>query len=171
MVISLKFLRCPFLMNMLMVVIAAAALAMALLAQYVFDLQPCILCVIQRYPYGIVIVLGLLGLFIGKKSRHWAAAGLFLIGVTFLVNSGIALYHTGVEQQWCAVPAMAGGMDQILADIQSRTEAVRCDEIPWSDPILNLSMANYNIVFCLGLGLVAICSAVMILQPKTPTTS
>ena len=63
------------------------------------------------------------------------------------------------------------GMDQILADIQSRTEAVRCDEIPWSDPILNLSMANYNIVFCLGLGLVAICSAVMILQPKTPTTS
>ncbi len=53
-------------------------------------------------------------------------------------------------------------MDQILTDIQNRTKAVRCDEIPWADPILNLSMANYNVIFCLGLAVMAFISARLI---------
>jgi hypothetical protein len=62
------------------------------------------------------------------------------------------------------VPELKGDMQQILADIQSRSNAARCDEIPWSDPIFNLSMANYNVIFCLGLAIIAFASAKLILK-------
>lgn len=165
----LKFLSCDKIMPLAMALIAAAALGMALISQYFFGLEPCILCVIQRYPYGIVIALGLIGFLTSFKCKKSVSAMMALIGLTFLANSVIAFYHTGVELHWwksflegCAVPEMIGDMDQILADIQSRTKAVRCDEIPWADPILNLSMANYNVIFCAGLGIIALFSAGLI---------
>src|SRR3990172_10916502 len=45
-------------------IVAAGALALgtAFAAQYLGGLQPCILCLYQRYPYGVAIVLGLAGL-------------------------------------------------------------------------------------------------------------
>ena len=165
----MKTLSCYRSMPLMMALIAASALGMALMSQYVFGLEPCILCLIQRYPYGIVIALGLIGFITSFKCKKGVAFLMGLIGLTFLTNSVIAFYHTGVELHWwksflegCAVPEMVGDMDQILADIQSRTHAVRCDEIPWADPILHLSMANYNVMFCLGLGVIALISALLI---------
>lgn len=171
----------------MMAVISAVALGLALMSQYVFGLEPCVLCIYQRWPYGIVIFLGLLASMIQvvsdsslvteldevefgeERDRQDAVRNtgfMALIGVTFFVNSVIAFYHTGVELKWwpshlegCAVPKMEGSMEEVLANIQSRTKAVRCDDIAWSDPILNLSMANYNVIFCLGLTVLAFISA------------
>lgn len=165
----LNILNSPKLMPLAMAGIALASLAMALMAQHAFGLEPCILCVIQRYPYAIVVALGIIGFISSFKCKKGSSTMMGLIGLTFITNSIIAFYHTGVEQKWwpshlegCAVPNMVGDMDQVLANIQNRTKAVRCDEIPWADPILNLSMANYNVIFCLVLGVVALISARLI---------
>ncbi len=164
-----NILKCPKAMPLLMALISAFALGMALMSQYVFNLHPCELCIWQRWPYGIVILLGLIGFAASFKSKKAVAGIMALIGLTFLINSIIAFYHTGVEQKWwksflegCSVPELKGDITQILADIQARSNAARCDEIPWSDPILNLSMANYNVVFCLGLAVIAFVSARLI---------
>lgn len=161
------------LMPLIMAGIAALALGMALISENVFGLEPCILCVIQRWPYGIVIGLGVLGFLLSFKYKKPVSMTLGLIGITFFANSIIAFYHSGVELHWwksflegCSVPGMAGDMAQILADIQSRTKAVRCDEIPWADPIFNLSMANYNVVFCLGLAVISFTAANMICKSR-----
>ncbi|MEM6781112.1 MAG: disulfide bond formation protein B [Pseudomonadota bacterium] len=150
------------LMTLGMALIAAAALGMALIAQYVFDLAPCNLCVIQRYPYGFVIAFGLLGFFMAEKSPKATAIRMFFIGTSFLINSAIAFYHTGVERLWwksalegCNVPEI--DPNNILASIEA-APIVRCDEIPWADPILGLSMANYNVIFCLGLAVISYIS-------------
>jgi len=142
--------------------LSAASLGMAFIAQYVFGLAPCNLCVIQRWPFVIIIGLSALGFFLTKHPKL-SSGVMGLIGLTFLTNAAIAFYHSGVERKWwksflegCSVPQLEGNADQILAQIQSITEAVRCDEIPWADPIFGLSMANYNVVFCLGLGIIAI---------------
>ncbi len=165
----IQILSCYRSMPLAMAFIAAASLSMALIAQYVFGLEPCILCVIQRWPYAIIIALGVLAFVISFKCKKGTSFLMGAIGITFIANSIIAFYHTGVEQHWwksflegCDVPDMIGNMDKILEEIQNRTEAVPCDEIPWADPILNLSMANYNIVFCLGLGVIALISAQLI---------
>lgn len=159
-------LKCPKAMPLLMALISTLALGTALVSQYVFNLHPCELCIWQRWPYGIIIVLGLIGFAFSFSNKKAVAVIMGLIGLTSLLNSIIAFYHTGVEQKWwksflegCSVPELKGDMQQILEDIQARSNAARCDEIPWSDTILNLSMANYNVIFCLGLAVVAFFSA------------
>lgn len=166
--LTLKVLSCYRSMPLIMAIISASALGMALVSQYVFGLAPCILCIIQRYPYGIIIALGILGFALSYKSQKAVSVIMGLIGVTYIANSVIAFYHTGVEQKWwpshlegCAVPDLGADPNNILAAIESAAP-VRCDEIPWADPILGLSMANYNVIFCLGLGIVALASARLI---------
>ncbi len=161
-----RLLSCHKTMPLFMAFIAASALGIALISQYEYGLQPCVLCIFQRYPYGIIIALGLLGFLLSCKYIKGVSAIMGLIGLTFLANSVIAFYHSGVELKWwpsflegCAVPKMEGNMDDILASIQSRTDAVRCDEIPWADPILNLSMANWNVIICFGFAVIAFISA------------
>lgn len=153
----LKIISCPVAVLSMVSAIAALALISAFSAEAFFGLEPCPLCIYQRWPFAIVILLGLLGL-AGRKYKpvmgSLAVAG---SAIAMLANSGIAFYHTGVEQKWwlsavegCAVPNFGDTPQSILENILSAPTA-RCDEIAWQDPILGLSMANYNIVLCLGL--------------------
>ena len=169
-----KILRCHHSMPALLSLASASALGLALISQYMFGLQPCNLCVIQRYPYGILIVLGLVAFILSFQSKRAVSVMMGFMGVTFLTNAVIAFYHSGVELKWwksflegCNVPTLPSDPDKILEHIQTLSKAVRCDEIPWSDPVFHLSMANWNVIFCLGLGVTAFISARMIWANKS----
>ncbi|PZQ44405.1 MAG: disulfide bond formation protein B [Micavibrio aeruginosavorus] len=143
-------------------IIATLALVAAFTSQYVYGLQPCVLCIYQRWPYGLIIVLGLLGALIGAKAPKSQPIFLGLITLTFAANAGIAFYHSGVERHWwksflegCTIPVIEGNITDVLAQIAA-TPAARCDEIPWTDPVLGLSMANYNVIACLVLTMAAL---------------
>lgn len=147
-------------------VVAALALATAFISQYVYGLQPCVLCIYQRWPYGVVIALGILGLAFAYKSPKTGSFFLGAIALTFAANAGIAFYHTGVERHWwksflegCAVPSIEGNITDVMARIAA-TPAARCDEIPWTDPVIGLSMANYNVMVCLALAILAVYALV-----------
>ncbi len=142
--------------------LAALALATALVSQYAYGLQPCVLCIYQRIPYGIVIALGILGIALGGKTPKYGPLFLGLTAATFAANAIIAFYHSGVERHWwksflegCTVPDMQGDITDVLARIAA-TPAARCDEIPWTDPVFGLSMANYNVMVCLALAMAAL---------------
>ena len=131
--------------------ISAASLVAALIAQFGFGLLPCYLCLLQRGPFGLNIILGLFGAF----ATRFRALMICTSGGIFLINAAIAFYHSGVERKWwmglegCSVPDMSGSVEELINRIQN-TSVVRCDEIPWS--LFGLSMANYNVALCFGLG-------------------
>lgn len=138
------------------------SLAMAFIAEGFFGLEPCVMCIYQRYPFAFGIVLGSLGL-LKRRSIRAVKILLGLCSFNFLINSAMAFYHTGIEQKWwvsaveaCAIPAgfLEGeaAPQSLLENIMSAPTA-RCDVIPWQDPVLGLSMANYNVILCLGLSL------------------
>lgn len=138
-------------------VLAASALSIAFLSQYAYGLQPCELCLYQRVPYAAAILVCILGIAFGRS--HSVANRLFLglTALSFLADAVAAGYHTGVERHWwksflegCSVPPMEGNITDVLAKIAA-TPAVRCDEIPWTDPLIGLSMANFNLMFALAL--------------------
>ena len=54
--------------------LAFAAVAAAVVAQYVFDMQPCPWCVLQRFIYLVVGVLALVAAFFTGGVRRGAAA-------------------------------------------------------------------------------------------------
>ncbi len=149
------------------------ALLAALIGEHIFGLQPCNLCVYQRYPFAIGIILGLIGVTLYRKPVI-SRAILGILGLNFLANSVIAFYHTGVEQRWwksmfeaCIVPMADEGKS--LLDSIMGTPLTSCTDIQWQDPILGLSMANYNVAFCFGLFL--FCMVGMIVSRKSRQAS
>ncbi|MGB0704637.1 MAG: disulfide bond formation protein B [Paracoccaceae bacterium] len=112
--------------------------------QYIGELAPCKLCLWQRYPHGLAIVLAVL--FVRVKHRLL----LWLGGVASLSTAAIAAYHSGIEQKWWQGPdtCTSGSIDglsteQLMAQIMA-APIVRCDEIAWS--FLSLSMASWNLI-------------------------
>ena len=113
---------------------SATALAAAFIGQYGFDLQPCVLCVYQRWPYAVVIALCLGGLSpLGRACTAWV---LVLSALALAAGTGIAAYHGGVEQHWWAGSEGCvgqGGTAQTLAELRAQimaTPVTRCDEVP-----------------------------------------
>ena len=134
---------------------AAAALGVAFIAQYVFDLQPCVLCIWQRWPYAAVIVIGLLTLLLSRLTRH-RLVGLALVVLALYADAGIAAFHVGVEQGWWQGTSECGGaagadltIEQLRAQILG-APVVRCTDIAWS--LFGISMAGWNLLYAAGLG-------------------
>lgn len=113
-------------------------------------LQPCPLCLYQRWPWWIAGGLAVLAH--RPELRHSA---LMLAGPTLWVGAGIALYHVGIEQQWWAGPsacsgaATPGSLDALRAQIFA-APIIRCDEIAWS--LFGISMTGYNALLSLAAG-------------------
>ncbi|MDH5722099.1 MAG: disulfide bond formation protein B [Alphaproteobacteria bacterium] len=154
--------------------ISALALAAAFGSEIFLGLEPCILCVYQRYPFAIVMFVSFVILAVFRKSDKVIRIGLVLCAIVMLVNSGIASYHTGIEQHWwemtesCDFNISKDENETWLENIMSRPMG-RCDEIPWQDPFIGLSMANYNIGFCFGLFLLCLISAALKPRPQSET--
>jgi disulfide bond formation protein DsbB len=143
--------------------LSAVILGAALLSQFAGGLQPCVLCVYQRWPYVATILLGLAGFALARRHPGAARAALGLAGLVFFVGGGIAGFHVGVEQGWwqgtsgCGAPT---GGAMTLEDLRAQVLAapvVRCDEVPWS--LLGISMAGYNFIISLALAGAALWAA------------
>ncbi|MCB1784147.1 MAG: disulfide bond formation protein B [Alphaproteobacteria bacterium] len=153
----------------LVTLVSASALAAAFSAEAFFNLEPCQMCIYQRYPFAAGIVLGLIGLATRNNSKIIKTLTP-LTSLNFLCNSALAFYHSGIERHWwpspfesCSAPDFSNSPKTILENIMSAPTG-RCDEIPWADPLLHLSMANYNVVLCFGIAV--ICAASIILNAK-----
>jgi disulfide bond formation protein DsbB len=135
-------------------------LGTALLSQYWGRLQPCELCLLQRWPWAAAIAIALVALLAGGRAAlPWVAlafAGVFAVGVVF------AFYHVGVEQQWFAGPSActsSGAGAATLEDMKRQilgTTPVLCDKVQWS--LLGVSLAGWNLLASLVMA--AICGVV-----------
>ncbi|MCB1556887.1 MAG: disulfide bond formation protein B [Alphaproteobacteria bacterium] len=154
------------------------SLLAALVAQYGFGLAPCILCLLQRVPYGVAAFLGAAGLFFASKNqdKHGALV-LNVAAFVFFLNALTAFYHSGVERHWWmsfleSCKGSAGSEKVSSAkEMLSRLEtipAVPCDQIPWADPVFGLSMANDNVMLCCGLTVFCLLAARRILKAGQP---
>lgn len=143
--------------GLLCALIAAAALGTALAAEYWAGLAPCALCLVERWPYRVALVLGLLAVVV---PRRVARLVLMLAVLTALAGAAIAFVHVGVEMHWwpsplpeCAAPTIRGGtVAQELSSMPARP-AKPCDAPSYLIPGLPLSMAAMDLIFALGFAL------------------
>ena len=146
-----------------LLVIAATALGSAFTAEFVYNLEPCVLCMYQRIPFAILGILGLLAyLFEGRGAMAVLTA---LAGVVLLIGAGLASYHVGVEQHWWASVASCGDSAPIHALSMNEFQVLlqqkpgkACGEVDWT--IFGISMASYNAVFSSVLGLGGLWAAI-----------
>jgi disulfide bond formation protein DsbB len=155
---------------------SAAVLGTAMLSQYWGGLQPCELCLLQRWPWKAAIGIALIALAAGSRPTllPWTAA--VLAGV-FAVSVAFAFYHVGVEQHWFAGPSActAGATGAMTLEDMRRqilgTAPVMCDRVQWS--LFGVSLAGWNLLASLGMmaGCVAVFTRTRRTASRAPVTA
>lgn len=124
-------------------------LAIALIGQYGFGLHPCDLCIYQRIPYIVIIAVGLIGGLL-VKSQKMRYALLIICAVLFLVDAGIAGYHTGVELGVFKGPTACSSDSSGVKTLEElRAEIMNAPLVTCSQAmiyVLGLSMAAWNMI-------------------------
>ena len=143
--------------------VAIGSMALALTAQHLFKLEPCILCLYQRVPFVATGLLAVLALRL-KPSSTLIPLLVILCGLIYLGGAGIAIYHVGVEQHWW-ISGCSGSLadnvtvDQLRASLMQKP-AKSCDDVDWT--LYGFSMATYNVVFSSALGLASIAAGMQL---------
>ncbi len=135
---------------------AGIALLAALGLQYLGGFAPCQMCIWERYPYLIVLVVAP-ALWIAGYQR----LGLLISALLLAGNALLSGYHWGVEQGMLALPTScgAGGNPQTVEELRAllETQPPSCDQVSLS--VLGLSLAGWNGVYAALLALTALYSA------------
>ena len=137
---------------------AGLALGLALASEKFEGLVPCALCLLERWPYRVAIVLALLAVVV---PRGIARLLLMLVVLSMLVSTALAFIHVGVELHYwpsplpeCAAPRFTGGS---IADRLAHMPAKPgkpCDDPTYLIPGLPVSMAAMNFLYALAFAVV-----------------
>jgi disulfide bond formation protein DsbB len=146
---------------------SGAVLGGALLSQYWGGLAPCELCLAQRWPWGVAIVIAFIATMVGSRpALPWVA---LLLAAVFAISGVLAFYHIGVEQHWfagltaCTAPTTAAQtVEQLKAQLLHQ-QPVRCDEPAWT--LWGISLAGWNLLASL---IMIACCVAAFLQSRGP---
>jgi disulfide bond formation protein DsbB len=136
-----------------------ALMAGALGSQFIGHLQPCELCIWQRWPHAAAIALALLAFV--APGRPLKLLLVLLAGLAIAVSGAIGVFHAGVEYHWWEGLPHCSGTGGSLADMMRAAVVVRCDVAQWT--FFGISLAGFNALFSLA-GAVAI----LVAAPWTP---
>ena len=128
-------------------IFSAIALSSAFFIEYILGHQPCNLCILERIPYGLSLVL-IFAIFILRKNEKFF---ILLLIITFIFSLAISFYHYGIEQGFFEESAVCGVKDftenitkeDLLKQLSEKT--VSCKDVTFR--ILGLSLTSINIVF------------------------
>ena len=142
--------------NKILIFILLLLLGSILLAfyiEYILGHKPCRLCIYQRYPYYVSILLILNILVINKYPKKT----LFGLSIISFIGASIAFYHFGIEQGFineslvCETQKLGVNptKEEILMQLSKNT--ISCRDITFR--VLGFSLASINTVFSLVLSL------------------
>ncbi|MEE2774082.1 MAG: disulfide bond formation protein B [Pseudomonadota bacterium] len=135
------------------VAISSILLTLALYFEYFEKILPCQLCIMQRYPHAIVILLGVIAMICSVRIRLFAA---ILACSLMVLGTFMAGYHLGIELNLWSGPSSCANTpidyelspEKMLEKIKE-TPIISCGKVTWS--LLGLSMAGWNTLFSLAL--------------------
>ena len=126
--------------------ISLISIISAYFIEYILKHQPCSLCLIERIPYGLSIIL-IISNYVSRKNEKFIILLLILI---FAFSFIISFYHFGIEQGFFEESAVCGiknasdiiSKEELLKQLQVKT--ISCKDVTFR--ILGLSLTTINIV-------------------------
>ena len=117
----------------------------ALFIEHILGYQPCNLCLIQRIPYGLSIILISLNYFLKKNERFIILLLILVFSFSFIIS----FYHFGIEQGFFKESAVCMlknvteiiSKEEILKQLQAKT--VNCKDVTFR--IFGFSLTTFNI--------------------------
>ncbi len=141
------------------IVAGLAALSAAWIAEHVLSMAPCALCLLERWPYRVLVLSGLLAL----AARPLGGLAVWLIGAALGGAILLSLTHVGVEQGWwpdpwpaCIAPHFHGGsFSERLASMPLRP-VKPCDAPNRLFNFLPVSMSSLDLTYAAAISIVMI---------------
>ena len=143
--------------NIFLIVILAIisfTIISALIIQYWLGHEPCRLCLYERIPYFLSMLL-ITKIFFIKKYERITLLILFLV---FMSSAVLAFYHFGIEQGFFSesLACTSGDLSKMLSKEklleQLKQNSISCKDV--SLKILGLSLAAINTIFSLVLSVI-----------------
>jgi len=130
-------------------IICLVSIVSAYFIEYVLGHQPCNLCLIERIPYGLGIIL-IVSNYILKKNEKII---ILLLIIVFVFSLIISFYHFGIEQGFFEESAACGlkntsniiSKEELLKQLQ--TKNVSCKDVTFR--IFGFSLTTLNILISL----------------------
>ena len=130
----------------LILFVSFVALISAFFIEYALGHQPCNLCILERIPYLVAIVIILLN----YKFCQFEKIFLVLLVIVFLTATFLSIYHFGIEQGFIEESLVCDlkngsevtSKEEILKQLQE--QKVSCKDVTFK--IFGLSLTTYNIV-------------------------
>jgi len=130
------------------------ALLIAYFTQYVLGHQPCNLCLIERIPYILTIIIVALSFLFKKYEKIY----LTLLSLIFISATLISFYHVGIEQGFineslvCNLDSQTNNLtaENLLNELKEKT--INCKDVNFK--IIGLSLATINTIISLILSII-----------------
>ena len=133
----------------LILIISTIALISAFFIEYILGHQPCNLCILERIPYFLAIIVVLLN----YKFIQYEKFFILLHIIIFFAGTILSLYHLGIEQGFieeslvCDLKSGSNllSKEEILKQLQEKS--INCKDVTFK--IFGLSLTSYNILISL----------------------
>jgi len=131
--------------------ISLVALVSAYFIEYILGHQPCNLCLLERIPYLIALIIIILNFKFNNLEKYF----LLLLIIVFFAATLLSLYHLGIEQGFIKESLVCDlknsskilSKEEILQQLQEKK--VSCKDITFT--IFGLSLTSFNLVISLML--------------------
>jgi len=143
--------------NLILIVIlffVSLVLISAFVIEYGLNHQPCKLCLYERIPYILSILLIIKILFVKKYEK----ITLFILFLIFIASAVLAFYHFGIEQGFfsesfvCKVGDLSGTLSKEQLLEQLNKNSISCKDV--SIRVLGLSLATINTILSIILSVI-----------------
>ena len=126
--------------------ISFIALVSAYFIEYILGHQPCNLCLYERIPYFLAILIVLINYKYNKLEKYLILS----LAIIFLIATILSLYHLGIEQGFIKESLLCDlqkgsnivDKDEILKQLQQKS--ISCKDVTFK--IFGLSLTSYNII-------------------------
>ena len=126
--------------------ISVIALISALFIEYILGYQPCNLCLLERIPYLLAIIIILINYKLNKFQKNF----MLLLIIIFSIATILSVYHLGIEQGFieesmvCDLKNSSNLLtkDEILKQLQEKN--ISCQDVTFK--IFGLSLTSYNVI-------------------------
>ena len=129
--------------------VSIIALVSAFFIEYILGHQPCNLCILERIPYFLAIIVVLLN----YKFIQFEKFFILLLIIIFFAGTILSIYHLGIEQGFieeslvCDLKSGSNllSKEEILKQLQEKS--ISCKDVTFK--IFGLSLTSYNILISL----------------------
>ena len=129
--------------------VSIIALVSAFFIEYILSHQPCNLCILERIPYLLAIIVVLLN----YKFIQFEKFFILLLIIIFFAATILSLYHLGIEQSFIEESLVCDlkngsnllSKEEILKQLQEKS--ISCKDVTFK--IFGLSLTSYNILISL----------------------